>query len=82
MRNIDVEWDDDKIYIKNRSNKVVMTSYDIEELAGTASDTMAWDIKDARGTLVRMVAQTGCGCSGIIKPYTVTPEYSGTLKRA
>lgn len=82
LRNVDVEWDESEVRILNRSNHKMMTSYRIEEVASSSEPerTMAWDIKDNKGTLVRLVAESGCGCSGM-RPYENNPTYSGALKR-
>lgn len=82
IRNVNVSWDDETVSIINRSNKQVMETYTIEEVASTNPNggSMAWDIRDGRGDLVRLVAQTGCGCSGM-KPYEFDAEYSMTLDR-
>jgi hypothetical protein len=70
----------------NRSNFATFQTYEIEELAAIEENdkgvqTAAWDIKDTRGDRVRLVAQLGCGCSGIIKRYETLPEYSGAITR-
>lgn len=82
MRNVNIDWDDEKVYIRNRSTNKEMMSYDIVETAASSDSerTMAWDIRDDRGTLVRLVAQTGCGCSGM-RAYENDETYSGALKR-
>lgn len=82
LRNVNIDWDDEKVYIRNRSTNKEMMSYDIVETAASSDSerTMAWDIRDDRGTLVRLVAQTGCGCSGM-RAYENDETYSGALKR-
>ena len=80
LRNVDVKWDESTISIYSRSaNRPLVQEYSIEELASERSDSMAWDILDGTGSLVRIVAQTGCGCSGI-KPYEVSDSYTGPIK--
>lgn len=80
-RGVNVEWDDGEVRLINRSNFRTFETYKVEELAAEADDTMAWDIKDTRGDLVRLVVQTGCGCSGLIKKYQVRKDYSGAITR-
>ena len=80
-RGVNVEWDENEVRLINRSNFRPFQTYQIEELAAEAEDTMAWDIKDTRGDRVRLVVQTGCGCSGLIKKYETVPGYSGAITR-
>lgn len=82
LRNVDIDWDDQQVRVLNRSTHKEMMSYDIVETAASSEPerTMAWDIKDDRGNLVRLVAQTGCGCSGM-RAYENDETYSGALKR-
>lgn len=85
-RGINVEWDDQEIRLINRSNFATFQTYKVEELAAIEEDdtgvqTAAWDIVDTRGERVRLVAQRGCGCSGLIKKYETLPEYSGAITR-
>lgn len=80
-KGVNVEWDDQEIRLINRSNHRVFETYTIEELASEEPESMAWDIMDARGTKVRLVAQEHCGCSGIIKPYEFIDGYSMAITR-
>lgn len=80
-RGVNVEWDENEVRLVNRSNFRTFETYKVEELAAVADDTMAWDILDTRGDRVRLVVQTGCGCSGLIKKYDTLPEYSGAIAR-
>lgn len=76
-RNVDVAWEDDKVIVHRRNRPdLVLETFDVIE---TASTGQAWDIRDGRGERVRLVAQEGCGCSGIIKPYENDEGYSGAL---
>lgn len=82
VRNVNVEFDGEKVTIRNRAgNKAVMMEFDIEETASTGTEAMAWDIRDDRDQLVRLVAQRGCGCSGQMKNYEFDANYSMTLDR-
>jgi hypothetical protein len=76
FKNVIVEFDDTEVVVKNRQNQSVMATYKIEE---TAKEGMAWDTLDARGDRVRLVAQEGCGCSGMLR-YNNDDSYSGALK--
>lgn len=78
-RGIDVEWDDTEVKIKKRNSHQVFETYTIEEFVGADEKTQAWDILDARGTRVRLVAQLGCGCRGQLRDYIVASSYSGAL---
>lgn len=85
-RGVNVEWDDEEVRLINRSNHRVFETYKIEELAALDTkddqvETAAWDIKDTRGDRVRLVAQLGCGCSGLIKKYPTLETYSGAITR-
>jgi hypothetical protein len=80
-KGVDVEWDETEVRLSNRSNHRVFETYKIEELAAETDDTAAWDILDARGQRVRLTAQRGCGCAGIIKNYEELSAYSGALTK-
>lgn len=80
-RGVNVEWDDEEVRLINRSNFRPFETYKVEELAAVADDTMAWDILDTRGERVRLVVQTGCGCSGLIKKYETLDSYSGAITK-
>lgn len=80
-RGVNVEWDEEEVRLINRSNFRPFESFKIEEVAAASDDTMAWDIMDARGQRVRLVAQTGCGCSGLIKKYETLDGYSGAITK-
>ena len=76
-KGVNVEIGDYQIAVKNRVTGAVLDQYDIETV-GKAG--MAWDVKDSTDSLVRLVAQQGCGCSGM-KPYKNDPEYAGPFTR-
>lgn len=59
----------------HRPNGDMARSWEIVEIA---KEGMAWDALDESGTRVRVVVQTGCGCSGMLH-YDPDPGYSGTL---
>lgn len=80
-RGVNVEWDENEVRLINRSNFRVFQTYQVEELAAQTDDTAAWDILDTRGQKVRLVAQLGCGCSGLIKKYELVEGYSGAITR-
>lgn len=76
-KGVNVEVSDYQIAVKNRVTGDVLEQYDIDAV-GKAG--MAWDVKDSNDSLVRLVAQQGCGCSGM-KPYKNDPEYAGPFTR-
>jgi hypothetical protein len=78
FRGVNVQFTDQDVVLYNRVNKNEMARYSIVE---PAKDGMAYDIiDDATGSLARLVAQQGCGCSGM-KPYTNDSTYTGPLTR-
>lgn len=85
-RGVNVEWDEEEVRLINRSNFRVFETFKIEEVAALELKddevvTAAWDIKDTRGERVRLVAQLGCGCSGLIKRYDLLDGYSGAITK-
>ena len=77
-KGVNVEEVDGSIVVKHRVTQAVIETYPIVEV-GKAG--MAWDVTvDEGATLVRLVAQQGCGCSGM-KPYKNDPEYTGQFTR-
>jgi len=76
FRGVNVEVIDGEVLVMNRSKPVVMSRYPVVEVA---KEGMAWDIiDDATGEPARLVAQQGCGCSGM-KRYENDSDYSGTF---
>lgn len=74
FRGVNVEVTDEEVLVKNRVNGTINARYPIVQ---TAKAGMAWDIiDDATESPARLVAQQGCGCSGM-KRYENDPEYSG-----
>jgi hypothetical protein len=76
-KGVNVETSDDQIVVKHRVTGDVLDRFFIDAV-GKAG--MAWDVKDSNDSLVRLVAQQGCGCSGM-KPYLNDPEYTGPFTR-
>ncbi len=78
FRGVNVEVLDGEVILKNRVNGAIMNRYPVVEVA---KEGMAWDITDdATNGLARLVAQQGCGCSGM-KPYTNDDTYTGPFLR-
>jgi hypothetical protein len=74
FRGVNVEVIDGEVLVKNRVNGAIMSRYPVVEVA---KEGMAWDITDdATNDLARLVAQQGCGCSGM-KRYENDPTYTG-----
>lgn len=76
FKGVNVEVIGDDVVVTNRVNGTEITRYSVVEV-GKANE--AWDVHED-GTLVRLVAQQGCGCSGQ-KPYKNDPEYTGPFTR-
>lgn len=66
-----------RVHKRNRPD-LVLETFDVIEVA---ADGQAWDVSDGRGERIRLVAQEGCGCSGLIKHYEVDEGYSGALTK-
>jgi hypothetical protein len=75
FKGVNIDVNADTIYVLNRINGEELVHYTIVEVV---KDGMAWDVLDTDGQLHRLVAQTGCGCSGM-SAYTADPTYSGAL---
>ena len=74
FRGVNVEQIDGEIQVLNRVTGSIMARYPVVEVA---KEGMAWDITDdATDALARLVAQQGCGCSGM-KRYENDPTYTG-----
>ncbi len=76
-KNVDVEYDEQPseplvpvVRVLNRATGTELASYSI---VATAKSGMAWDV-EVGDKSYRLVAQTGCGCSGM-KPYKEDQEY-------
>ena len=76
-KGVNVEETEDTVTVKHRVTGEVVQEYSIVEV-GKAG--MAWDVEGADGERMRLVAQQGCGCSGM-KPYQNDPEYTGPFIR-
>lgn len=74
FKGVNVEFDGEHVLILDRARGTEQARYKVVE---TAKADMAWDVEDS-GTTRRLVAQQGCGCSGM-KPYKVDDGYSGAL---
>lgn len=81
MKGLTVEYDEATVTLKNRVSGDIVKSYSVVEVAKAGE---AWDVSDETsqepGGRVRLVVQTGCGCSGM-RPYKTDPEYSGAIAR-
>lgn len=75
FKGVNVEETPEAIIIRNRDG-VEVTRYSVVDV-GKAG--MAWDVMED-AVLTRLVAQTGCGCSGM-KPYLNDEGYSGPFTR-
>lgn len=76
FKGVNVEVTDDEVVVQNRMNGTEIARWSVVEV-GKANE--AWDVYED-GSLVRLVAQQGCGCSGQ-KPYKNDPEYTGPFTR-
>lgn len=76
-KGVNVEETDGSIVIKHRVSGDTIQEYSVVDV-GKAG--MAWDVEGADGKAMRLVAQQGCGCSGM-KPYKNDPEYTGPFTR-
>jgi hypothetical protein len=73
--NVNVEIDEGVVRVKS-TNGAEIAEFSIIEVV---KDGMAFDVESGLGdesAPLRLVAQTGCGCSGQ-NPYTPDPTYSG-----
>lgn len=81
FKGVNVEFDAESVIIKNRVNGAEISRYSVVEVAKAGE---AWDVEDATaqepGQLLRLVAQQGCGCSGM-KPYKNDDTYTGPFTR-
>lgn len=78
FKNVNVDYDESNIIVRNRVSGDEMQRYSVVEVA-TAG--MAWDVTEASqeaGSRVRLVAQQGCGCTGM-HPYALDESYSGAI---
>lgn len=78
FKNVNVDFDESNIVVRNRVTGDEMSRYSVVEVATSG---MAWDVSvpsqegDSR---IRLVAQQGCGCTGM-HPYALDPAYSGAI---
>lgn len=81
FKGVNVEFDAESVIIKNRVNGAEISRYSVVEVA---KEGMAWDVADPTAQepdqLLRLVAQQGCGCSGM-KPYKNDDTYTGPYTR-
>lgn len=82
-KNVDIEYDEQPsepqspvVRILNRATGTELASYSI---VATAKSGMAWDVEFGEDSVVRLVAQTGCGCGGM-KPYQEDDAYVESKK--
>lgn len=80
FKGVNVNEESNEITIINRVNGQEMARYSVVEVSKVG---MAWDIENnlvsQEGEVVTptsLVAQQGCGCSGM-RPYDTDPEYTG-----
>lgn len=76
FKGVDVEETAEDVIVRDRTGGSEIARWSVVDV-GKAG--MAWDVEDG-GTLVRLVVQTGCGCSGM-KPYLNDDGYSGPFTR-
>lgn len=64
---------EDEVIVQNRLNGGTIATFKIVD---TAKSGEAWDVHEEGipDRVIRLVAQTGCGCSGM-RPVTEDPEY-------
>lgn len=72
VKNVNVEEIDGDVVVRNRVDGTEMFRWSV---VAVAKEGMAWDVEH-EGATVRLVAQQGCGCSGM-KPYANDPSYTG-----
>lgn len=78
FKGVNVKATADKVQVLNMQTDKTMAEFDIIEVA---KDGMAWDVtseSEPNRGLFRVVAQLGCGCSGM-KSYHPDETYSGAL---
>ena len=78
FKGVNVKATADKVQVLNMQTGKAMAEFDIIEVA---KDGMAWDVRsddEPHRERFRVVAQLGCGCSGM-KQYQPDESYSGEL---
>lgn len=73
-RGVNVEETPTEIILYNRIGNEEIKRYSV---VAVGKSGMAWDV-DLDGKVQRLVAQQGCGCSGM-KRYDNDPTYTGTF---
>lgn len=76
FKGVNVKETSEEVIVTNRANGSEIARWSVVDV-GKAG--MAWDVQE-EGTLVRLVAQQGCGCSGM-KPYKNDDGYAGPFTR-
>jgi len=77
FKGVNVDETDGEIVVLNRVNETPMARFQIVEVVKAGE---AWDVLDPiNDERVRLVAQLGCGCSGM-RPYQPDASYSGALR--
>ncbi len=80
FKGVNVEFDESTVVIKDRVKGAELARYSVVEVA---KEGMAWDVAEEGqepGGRLRLVAQQGCGCSGM-KPYKNDASYTGPFTR-
>lgn len=80
FKGVNVEFDAESVVILDRVKGAELARYSVVEVA---KEGMAWDVEEGGqepGGRLRLVAQQGCGCSGM-KPYKNDPSYTGPFTR-
>lgn len=75
FKGVSVEFDSDNVVVKTRQSAEI-ARYSVVDVGKVG---MAWDVT-VDGVVSRLVAQVGCGCSGM-KPYQNDPEYAGQFAK-
>lgn len=73
-RGVNVEFTPDEVVLFNRIGNELIERYSVVEVA---KEGMAWDVTIG-GETKRLVAQQGCGCSGM-KRYENDEAYTGPI---
>lgn len=77
FKGVNVDEVDGEIVVLNMVNETPMARFSVVEVVKAGE---AWDVLDPfNSERVRLVAQLGCGCSGM-RPYQPDSGYSGTLR--
>lgn len=77
FKGVNVDEVNGEIVVLNRVNETPMVRFSVVEVVKAGE---AWDVLDpANDQRIRLVAQQGCGCSGM-RPYVADESYSGALR--